>query len=252
MKLKPGNMYTFERKQVNEDQPCSAIQMMYQIDLEHDAWRLHAMVSLLAQMIKEPFYDKLRTKEQLGYLVWSGSAEMWGVLGVRFIIQSDKASVEYLQQRILTFVKNFRKYLASTEKEKFEKNREALIALKLQKPKKLSEETNRYWAQITGRTYVFDHRDLEVQELRKITLENLLEFYDTYMLKSGSQWRVLSSRTTGNGSKVTLEADNEKKDKDDKTKKIEIENFETFKHCMPLYPVRAYLKSKSAAATAKL
>ena len=98
--------------------------MMYQIDLEYDEWRLQALVSLLAQVVKEPFYDKLRTKEQLGYLVWSGSSEMWGVLGVRFILQSDKATVEYLQQRILTFVKNYRTILASMDKEKFEKGKD--------------------------------------------------------------------------------------------------------------------------------
>jgi insulysin len=231
--------------------------MMYQIDLEYDEWRLQAMVSLLAQVVKEPFFDKLRTKEQLGYLVWSGSSEMWGVLGVRFILQSDKATVEYLQQRILTFVRNYRTTLASMEKDKFEKNREALIALKLQKPKKLGEETHRYWSQITKRTYVFDHRELEVAELRKITLEDLVAFYDKFMMESGSEWRVLCSRTTGNCSKVTLRAESEKDKEDDsgETKNInsvDIKDFEAFKHSMPLYPVRAYLKSKSAAASAKL
>lgn len=56
------------------------------------------------------------------------------------IVQSDK-NPTFLSERIDDFLNNYlKKSLADMSAEEFDKNKKALIALKLEKPKRLSEK----------------------------------------------------------------------------------------------------------------
>ena len=51
-----------------------------------------ALLRLVMHLAHEPCFDDLRTKQQLGYLVFSGMASLGGdgmVLAARFIVQSE-------------------------------------------------------------------------------------------------------------------------------------------------------------------
>jgi insulysin len=61
------------------------------------------MLSLMAQVINEPCFDQLRTKEQLGYLIFSGVRNQPGSMGLRIIIQSERHPI-YLENRIEAFL----------------------------------------------------------------------------------------------------------------------------------------------------
>lgn len=51
----------------------------------------------------EPCYNQLRTKEQLGYIVFCASRKSNGAQGIRFIVQSAKHPM-YVEERIETFL----------------------------------------------------------------------------------------------------------------------------------------------------
>ena len=70
------------------------------------AFRLRAYLTLLGNMIHEPAFDQLRTKEQLGYIVWGGVRCFIGSLGIRIIVQSERDTV-YLENRIENFLKDY-------------------------------------------------------------------------------------------------------------------------------------------------
>lgn len=70
------------------------------------AFRLRAYLTLLGNMIHEPAFDQLRTKEQLGYIVWGGLRCFIGSLGIRIIIQSERDTV-YLENRIESFLSEY-------------------------------------------------------------------------------------------------------------------------------------------------
>jgi insulysin len=61
------------------------------------------LLGLLAQIASEPCFDQLRTKEQLGYLVFSGVRKQPGMMGFRIIIQSERDPI-YLENRIEAFL----------------------------------------------------------------------------------------------------------------------------------------------------
>ncbi len=62
--------------------------------------------------------------------------------------------------------------------EDFEVHKTALATRKLEKPKQLSKLTGRYWSEISSRYYNFDRVNLEVEQLKSLNKEHILEFYD--------------------------------------------------------------------------
>lgn len=57
----------------------------------------------VSQILCEPCYNTLRTKEQLGYIVFCASRKANGAQGIRFIVQSAKHP-SYVEERIELFL----------------------------------------------------------------------------------------------------------------------------------------------------
>jgi insulysin len=123
-----------------------------------------AKLLLMAQMADEPAFDQLRTKEQLGYVVFSGPtiSNMW--VGYRVLIQSEK-SPEYLEGRIDAFLTQFGQMLEEMKDEEFEGHKRSIINKRLEKLKNLSQETNRFWNHVVSECYDFESGMLKVWSL---------------------------------------------------------------------------------------
>merc|ERR1712188_362832 len=66
----------------------------------------YMMLELLSEVIDQPFYDDLRTKQQLGYIVGSGAKNREGVLSLVLTAQSNVVDGEELTNRVETFLKD--------------------------------------------------------------------------------------------------------------------------------------------------
>ena len=116
---------------------------------------LRAQVQLFDQITHEPAFDQLRTKEQLGYVVFSGARATATTLGYRFIIQSEKTP-EYLEERIDSFLIGYAKTLEDMTDAAFEGHKNSLITKRVEKLKNLDQESTRLWAYIDGEYLDFD------------------------------------------------------------------------------------------------
>lgn len=116
---------------------------------------LRAKVLLLDQILHEPAFDQLRTKEQLGYIVFSGLKTSTTTLGFRFLIQSEKTT-QYLEGRIDSFLSNYIETLEQMCDSEFESHKRSLVIKLLEKMKNLDQETNRLWSQISNEYYDFE------------------------------------------------------------------------------------------------
>jgi insulysin len=83
----------------------SCIMTLFQIGL--DSTRSNMLLQLYSQLIKETCFNVLRTKEQLGYIVFSGVWRQGGIHGLQFIVQSHKKP-KFLDSRIENFIKETR------------------------------------------------------------------------------------------------------------------------------------------------
>lgn len=73
-------------------------------DLGKESLRLRGIIDLFEQMVHEPCFNQLRTKEQLGYRVDCGVRVTYKVLGFCFRVQSAKYNPVFVEQRINAFI----------------------------------------------------------------------------------------------------------------------------------------------------
>ncbi|KAI9654808.1 MAG: Insulinase (Peptidase M16) [Bathelium mastoideum] len=142
-----------------------------------------AKLLLLAQLAEEPVFDTLRTKEQLGYIVFSSSVVRTTLAGWRILIQSEQTP-EYLESRIEAFILSFGKTLEEMSQDEFEGYKISLINKRLEKMKNLGQETARFWAHINTEVFDFEQAYEDAALIRPLTKPDMLEFYRNYIAPS--------------------------------------------------------------------
>ena len=129
--------------------------------------RLRVKAALLAQILTEPAFDILRTKEQLGYIVFASRWSSPGAsdTGLRIVIQSERDST-YLEERVEAFLDHMKGVLTEMSDEEFEQQKQGLEKNWSEVPKNMSEEVNRYWAHIDSGYLDFLRREFSHSTLR--------------------------------------------------------------------------------------
>ncbi|KAF2021275.1 hypothetical protein BU24DRAFT_416934 [Aaosphaeria arxii CBS 175.79] len=188
--LPPGSNFIYERELKDPANVNHCIE--YSLYLGHRQDReLRAKLLLISQMTDEPAFNQLRTIEQLGYVVFSGSAILDTWAGYRILIQSEK-DCRYLEGRIEHFLTSFEKTLEEMPEEEFESHKKAVINKRLEKLKNLTQEGNRFWNHIYSDAYDFLQADEDVEQVGLLTKEDLKTFYAQHISPSSSRRAKLS------------------------------------------------------------
>jgi len=186
--LTPGTAYCYRAEANNKQDDNSAIFNYYQIGVS--SFRNSSLLALLSLVMKEPFFDTLRTKEQLGYVVRCGINTQLGVKGFGTVIQSNVRDPTFLDERIEIFFQTSLEMLQNLTQEDFQKNINALIVQTLEKDKRLAQETTRFWEEIITRKYEFDRAHKEVEEIKTFTKEDLIQFFKQYVLQVETRSKI--------------------------------------------------------------
>ncbi|KAI0396882.1 peptidase M16 inactive domain-containing protein [Xylariaceae sp. FL0594] len=141
---------------------------------------IRAKTQLLDQILHEPTFDQLRTKEQLGYIVFSGFRAGATVYGFRFIIQSERES-EYLEARIDAFLQAQATAVRELTDERFESHKRSVINKRLEKLKNLDQETGKHWTHISNEYYDFDSSKQDAAAVERLTKSEMVEFFTRYI-----------------------------------------------------------------------
>lgn len=188
--LPEGTKWVYKRDVEDPNNVNSGIEYLIQVgNVTQTA--LRAKLSLLAQIAQEPCFDQLRTKEQLGYLVFSGVRKQTGSMGMRFILQSERDTI-YLENRIEEFLAKLRSIVEKMTSEEYKAQVQSLISKKLEKDKNLGQEGGKYWTHIHSGYYEFDQVETDIKELRLIEKEDLLNFMTEYIDPQSPSIRKLS------------------------------------------------------------
>ena len=142
--------------------------------------RLRAQILLLDQLGDELGFDQLRTKEQLGYIVFTGARAFATTGGYRVVIQSER-SPEYLEERINAFLMTFHEKLEEMSQSEFEGHKRSIINKRLEKLKNLNQEGNRFYSHISNEYYHFVQADTDVAELKPLTKADMIGFFNYYI-----------------------------------------------------------------------
>jgi len=231
VKFKKGLTYVHQSSVPNQHDINSVIWLEYQISAR--SVRADALVELLGQIFQVPFYEQLRTQEQLGYLVWSFYHYDEPMALFTFCVQSPQKDPKFLNERIDAFLTEFEENLVNMSDEEFKTQVEAVITVKLQKFQNLGEEVASNWEEVFNQTCQFNRRFVVADELRKITKEELVQFYREKMLKENTRRRY-SLRIYGINSPLVPEEASSSMVIIHDGKESE------FKSSMPFYPSRSF------------
>lgn len=152
--LPPGSNYVYNKTLKDPANVNHCVETWFYIG-DRGNREIRAKTLLIDQMVHEPAFDQLRTKEQLGYIVFAGVRSFATTCGYRFLIQSERTP-DYLDKRIEAFLVRFRGTLEKMSDSDFEGHKRSLINKRLEKPKNLDQETSRHWSQINNEYYDFE------------------------------------------------------------------------------------------------
>jgi len=183
VQLPTSAVFIRRRGALNPSDKNSACLNLYQIG--EDTVENRALTHLWAHIVREPLFQQLRTQEQLGYLVWSNALNMRGVLHWRVLLQSSSAPADYLHHRVEAFLSHYRHVTLPTKLRDdpsfIQRNIASLCAKKQERDKTLHAESNRLWREITTGRREFDRVEREVEALKTVTTEQLLQFIDRFI-----------------------------------------------------------------------
>ncbi|KAI9346762.1 Metalloenzyme, LuxS/M16 peptidase-like protein [Zopfochytrium polystomum] len=175
----------------NPDNPNSAVELFLQTGDTLTSTPLRARTQLFAQLVGEPFFDVLRTKEQLGYTVWSALRSGVGSLGVRFLVQGEKDAA-YVEERIERFLDEARSLIEEMAEDDFATQVSALQAKLLETDKSQSEATHRMWDAITQGHYCFDMSQQDAACVGTLSKGDMIDFYDAHVSRRSPERRRLA------------------------------------------------------------
>ncbi|KAK4190445.1 UCH-domain-containing protein [Podospora australis] len=178
----PGSNYIWKKKLRDPANVNNAIQYLLHTGVRIDRPQ-RAKTLMLEQIMHEPCFDQLRTKEQLGYIVYCGTWQNATTFGIYFTIQSEKTA-PYLETRIENFLDTMAKSLEDMSDEEFEKHKRSLIEKRLEKAKYLEAESNTLWHRIGSEYYAFDNDQLDAAHLRPLTKAEVIKFFNHYIKPS--------------------------------------------------------------------
>ena len=178
--LPQGSSHILEEAVFDKENDNSAIEVYYQT-CHYDDLKQRCLTQLLDQCLKERFFDQIRTKEQLGYMVGSGVRSTRGSYGLRFIIQSN-FSPDYLELCLERYLLAEKAYFQTVDDEEFKKQVNSVVVRKLEKNRNLKQETEKHWKCIISGTYDFDFGITEADTLRMLTKQELLSFFELVVL----------------------------------------------------------------------
>ncbi len=112
---------------------------------------------------------------------------------------------------------------------------------RLEKPQKLITRTSEYWSEIVSQQLNFDRDNVEVEEIRKLTRDDVMAFYLSHV-KAGSKERkklvcyVVSLAKGGAGSDGVDDAGKEEEGGEKEEEVSVVQNAVEFRTFHPLHP----------------
>ncbi|MFY0989309.1 insulinase family protein [Halomonas sp. C05BenzN] len=134
-----------------------------------------ARLAVLGQLIDTPFYQRLRTEEQLGYVVNAGYSPLMDAPGLGLLVQSPDTESEVIQARIDAFLNDFEERLDALDDDDLAPYRRAVHDNLMQRDTSLSGRANRLWQAMSFGDTEFDRRERLAERALSVTARDLRE-----------------------------------------------------------------------------
>ena len=178
------------QQDIRQDHPDMAIALYVQGKDTSD--RARAEMGLLGHMLSTPYYNRLRTEQQLGYIVHAAAYPRNQVPGLIFIIQSPEATPEQMIDESEQFFSDFTRRLNDMPAEEFDLYREGLMTRLLEKPQNMAEKALRHWGELLSGRIHFDTREQIAAEVQAVEADSVRALYQSALIEGGYSWLLFS------------------------------------------------------------
>ena len=225
--------YTYRFLHPNKEEPDSSIISIYQLgNIEKEEKQYF---NLLYSFLKEKFFDNLRTKETLGYIVSMTKFVCFDIKHLVCVIQSQVKEPEYCNERIINFFKEKENDIKNITDEDFNSHIKSLLVQETKKDIQLKEQFQRNWDEIAMKRYKFNIREENVEFIKKCTKEGFIHFFEENFkknLKKLDVEYVCEKHWEENEKKLKEEI----KDYECIKKRIAFDKISDFQDCNGLFP----------------
>lgn len=192
-----------------EGDPNCAVQMVFQVGRAGDDEDAASMgwssantrdgaATLLGRIASTSAFDRLRTKEQLGYMVDAGLDVVSGAVALQCGVQSATGlDPKGIEARIEAWTLALKEEIADMSQEDIARQARGLSQELLQRPGALRDVISRDWHEVSTGRRRFSHVEFRAESLLAVTREDLLKLVDDHLLSS--QRRVLRTRVYAAG-----------------------------------------------------
>jgi insulysin len=162
-------------KHPNENETSICVSNFFKIGLFIP--KKYLIMHLIYKIFSQPFFNKLRTEKQLGYLVKMTISIYDEIFYINQIVQSDK-DIKIINKEINKFNKNLKKILKKINLSIYKD----LIKKDLLEPEhSLDEKYTKYVNEIISKQYLFYKNEILLDIIDKINLNDLLDFIKLYL-----------------------------------------------------------------------
>ncbi|HDZ49031.1 hypothetical protein LCGC14_0071960 [marine sediment metagenome] len=136
-----------------------------------------ATTSVIAQWLETPFYQQLRTEQQLGYVVNAGYSPLLEAPGIALVVQSPDVDSDTIAERMDTFLEEASQRLEQLSDEDLAPYRQAVNNQLRQRDTSLPGMANRYWQATALEEVRFDRREQLADLVLNVSLEDMQELW---------------------------------------------------------------------------
>ncbi len=135
-----------------------------------------AYFAILKKLISSPFYQELRTKKQLGYIVGAQDLSIRKTPMLGLLVQSPNKDTLTLVNAMEDFIEEQRERLPNLSADEFYKAKNALLSELKMTAKNLSDNALNEWHQIAKPAPDFQTKEEWIENVEKIEVKDFLAF----------------------------------------------------------------------------
>lgn len=145
-------------------------------------YKQKAQAAVLQNHFRTVAFDKMRTEEQLAYAVGAFARPIENYSTIALFIQTPVKGPKEIQARFDTFKKQYAVELDNMSEETFLQLKKATLVSLKEQPKNLSEEMSPLINDWYRENFDFDSKQQLIDEVEKVTLEDIKQYYKQTML----------------------------------------------------------------------
>lgn len=135
-----------------------------------------ATYTLANHLMSSAFFNELRTKQQLGYMVGANNLPLNRHPGLIFYVQSPLAGPELLMGAIDDFLNAFFMVLLEMSESRWQSSKQSLLAQVREPDNNLRARAQRYWISIGNKDYHYQRREQVADAMAELTRADMVRF----------------------------------------------------------------------------